>query len=142
MAVLVGVFWHRVLPLDYFPEQILLVVSPKGLIAKQHGVEQHSRSPHIHSRNDVLLLLAELWRHISWCTAKSARFGVEVGVLRRKSKVYELGRVPWLGHVDEDVVKLDVSVGYVMLVAKRHSLHHLGKNLSACILGQVLSAYN
>ena len=113
--------------------KIFVAGSPEGELAAKHGVEKNAARPDIRRRAHILALEDDLRTHVAWRAAEDLE--ADVGTrAAAEPKINQLYLV--LLSVDNDVLKLDVSVRDVSLVQVRERAEQLFDDSLGFVFGE------
>lgn len=105
-------FWIVKLPTSYLLIQVLVVHSSEWELTTEHSKEKNSTGPDISRWSIVLFFAHYFWTHVRGCTTENLEFDVSTRAAA-EPEVNQLNNTPF---VDNDVLKLDVSVCHIPLV--------------------------
>lgn len=120
-------------PLDP-PVEVVVSLASEGEAAVQEGVEQHSCGPDICRWAGVLDLGDDLGRHVGRRAAEHP----DLLMIRDASREAEVDELHVLVLVEENVLQLDVSVGYALAVAVLQCHQDLAEDATGLLLIELL----
>jgi hypothetical protein len=106
---------------DDFSVQVTVVLPTKRKAAAQERVKEDSKRPYVRTEAGVFLSCNYFWSHVRWCSAEYLQ-PLPRWNNGRKSEIDDLHNAIF---IEQQVLKLDITMNYVPVVQILDSLCHL-----------------